>query len=86
MVYLQSYATITTLNFGMFSSLWKETLHPLAISPNLYSWETSLVRNENTLLQVQQATLFEYKLVKMIVFSSDKNPNQIGLDKRRIYW
>lgn len=52
----------------MFSSLWKEALHPLAITPNLYPWETSLVHNENTLLQVQQATLFEYELLKIIVF------------------
>lgn len=53
----------------------------MAITPNLCPWETSYVHNEKALLQLQ-VTLFEYELVKIIVFSSDKNANQTGLGKR----
>lgn len=40
------------------------------------------MHKEKALLQLQQAALFEYELVKIIVFSSDKNANQTGVGKR----
>lgn len=39
------------------------------------------MHNEKALLQLQEGILFEYELVKIIVFSSDRNLNHAGLGK-----
>lgn len=40
------------------------------------------MHDEKTLLQLQEAILFEYELVEIIVFSSDRRLNHVGLGKR----